>query len=88
MNVVFTVTLALLAASALLVLPRLLRGPGVLDRIVSLDVLVTLIVCALAVNVAANDAVLSVPLLLVLVLLGFIGSVTAAHLVEEREDIR
>ncbi|UCM90040.1 monovalent cation/H+ antiporter complex subunit F [Streptomyces marincola] len=88
MNVVFTVTLALLAASALLVLPRLLRGPGVLDRIVSLDVLVTLIVCALAVNVAANDAGLSVPLLLVLVLLGFIGSVTAAHLVEEREDIR
>ncbi len=88
MNVVFALTLAMLAASALLTLVRLMRGPSVLDRIVSLDVLVTLIVCAMAVHVAANDAGRSVPLLLVLALLGFSGSVTAAHLVGEREDIR
>ncbi|MDT0446974.1 MULTISPECIES: monovalent cation/H+ antiporter complex subunit F [unclassified Streptomyces] len=88
MNVVFALTLIMLSVSALLTLVRLVRGPSVLDRIVSLDVLVTLIVSALAVHVAANDAGRSVPLLLVLALLGFIGSVTAAHLVGEREDIR
>ncbi|MDT0342327.1 monovalent cation/H+ antiporter complex subunit F [Streptomyces litchfieldiae] len=88
MNEVYTVTAVLLSAAALLTVVRLVRGPSVLDRIVALDVLVTLIVTGIAVRVAAHDVGTSVPLLLVLALLGFIGSITAAHLVEEREDMR
>ncbi|WP_049579374.1 monovalent cation/H+ antiporter complex subunit F [Streptomyces sp. SBT349] len=88
MNAIYLVTFVLVSVSALLTVVRLLIGPGVLDRIVALDVLVTLIVAAVAVGIARRDTGSSVPLLLVLTLLGFIGSVTAAHLVEEREDMR
>ncbi|RBM11717.1 MULTISPECIES: monovalent cation/H+ antiporter complex subunit F [Streptomyces] len=88
MDAVFVLTVDLLAASALLTVVRIVRGPTVLDRIVALDVLVTLIVTAVAVGIARHDTGSSVPLLLVLTLLGFIGSITAAHLVEEREDMR
>ncbi|MDT0308090.1 monovalent cation/H+ antiporter complex subunit F [Streptomyces sp. DSM 44917] len=88
MNVVHAVAATLLAASVLLILVRLVRGPSVLDRIVALDVLVTMIVCGLAVHIAHRHSTDTVPLLLVLALLGFVGSVTAAHLVEEREDMR
>lgn len=87
MSAVFAAVVALLGASGLLTLVRLVRGPGVLDRVVALDVLVTLIVAGIAVGIAARGQPVNVPLLVVLALLGFVGSVTAAHLVEEREDM-
>ncbi|MEV1008804.1 monovalent cation/H+ antiporter complex subunit F [Streptomyces sp. NPDC049881] len=88
MNVVYAVALTLVSVAAGLTAVRLLRGPSTLDRIVALDVLVTLIVTGIAIDVAARDDLAAIPLLLVLALLGFIGSITAAHLVEQREDLR
>jgi multicomponent Na+:H+ antiporter subunit F len=88
MTAVFVLTFTLLSVSALLTMVRLVRGPSVLDRIVALDVLVTLLITGVAVGIASRGEGSSVPLLLVLALLGFIGSVSAAHLVEEREDMR
>ncbi|NJQ00360.1 monovalent cation/H+ antiporter complex subunit F [Streptomyces zingiberis] len=88
MSTVYAVTVALLSAAALLTLVRLMRGPVALDRIVALDVLLTLVVAGTAVGVAALDrtAFLAVPV--VVALLAFIGSVTAAHLIEKREGMR
>ncbi|WP_052849930.1 monovalent cation/H+ antiporter complex subunit F [Streptomyces avicenniae] len=88
MNVVYAAALTLVSVAAGLTTGRLLRGPSTLDRIVALDVLVTLIVTGIAIDVAARDDLAAIPLLLVLALLGFIGSITAAHLVEQREDLR
>ncbi|WP_129838684.1 monovalent cation/H+ antiporter complex subunit F [Streptomyces sp. RFCAC02] len=88
MTAVYAVALALVSVAAVLTVVRLLRGPSTLDRIVALDVLVTLIVTGVAIDVAARGDLAAVPLLLVLALLGFIGSITAAHLVEQREDLR
>ncbi|WP_320777971.1 monovalent cation/H+ antiporter complex subunit F [Streptomyces sp. CRN 30] len=88
MNIVFAVTLTLIAAAGLLTLVRLLRGPRALDRILALDVLVTLAIAATAVSMTVRDDTSAVPVLLVLALLAFIGSVTAAHLIEEREGMR
>ncbi|MFR9722873.1 monovalent cation/H+ antiporter complex subunit F [Streptomyces sp. MS19] len=88
MNVLYAVALTLVSVAAGLTTVRLLRGPSTLDRIVALDVLVTLIVTGVAIDVAARDDLAAIPLLLVLALLGFIGSITAAHLVEQREDLR
>ncbi|AEA26924.1 monovalent cation/H+ antiporter complex subunit F [Pseudonocardia benzenivorans] len=88
MTVVFTLTLAMLAAAALLTTLRLLRGPTTLDRITALDVLVVVIVCGGAVYVAVNRDSSNIPLLAAVALIGFVGSATAARLVERRERHR
>lgn len=86
MTVVFALTLVLLSAAALLVLVRLLRGPGALDRIVAVDVLVVLIVAGAAVGVAVQRNGAVIPLLVAVALLGFVGSMTAVRVLEGRED--
>ncbi|MEE1929545.1 monovalent cation/H+ antiporter complex subunit F [Streptomyces sp. TRM 70351] len=88
MSVVYTVVLVMLSVAGALTVVRLVRGPNVLDRIVALDVIVTLLVAGIAVGVATSGQGSAVPVLIVLALLGFVGSVTAAHLVEEREGMR
>ncbi|MEU4687137.1 monovalent cation/H+ antiporter complex subunit F [Streptomyces xinghaiensis] len=88
MSTVYAVTTALLSAAALLVLVRLLRGPVALDRIVALDVLLSLIVSGASLGVAAREEGSFLPVVLVLAILAFIGSVTAAHLIERREGMR
>ncbi|MCX2968255.1 MULTISPECIES: monovalent cation/H+ antiporter complex subunit F [Streptomyces] len=88
MTAVYAVTFALLGLAAVLTTVRLVRGPGVLDRIVSLDVLVTLLAAGIAVGIAVRSDGSGVPVLLAVALLAFVGSVTAAHLVERREGMR
>jgi multicomponent Na+:H+ antiporter subunit F len=84
-SVVFGVVLGLLCFAGALTLVRLLRGPDTLDRIVALDVFVILIVAAAAVYVAIYRDGSNIPLLAAVALLGFVGSATAARLVERRK---
>ncbi|MEU3251157.1 monovalent cation/H+ antiporter complex subunit F [Streptomyces sp. NPDC006997] len=88
MNLLYAVTLGLLSAAALLTLVRLVRGPSALDRVMALDVIVTLVVAGTAVGMVLREDPTPVPALVVLTLLAFIGSVTAAHLVEKRQGMR
>jgi multicomponent Na+:H+ antiporter subunit F len=85
-TVVYTMTLVVLSAAALLVLVRLVRGPTALDRIVAVDVILVLIVAAAAVGLVPEERGVVIPLLVAVVLLGFVGSVVTARLVEHRED--
>lgn len=88
MTVLYGVTLTVMAVAGLLTLLRLLRGPSALDRIMALDVLVTMVLAGTAVGMVARDDTTSTPVLVVVALLAFIGSVTAAHLLEKREGMR
>jgi multicomponent Na+:H+ antiporter subunit F len=88
MTVVFVIVLAMLGGAGVLTMVRLLRGPETLDRIVALDVFVVLIVGATAVYVAYYEDGANIPLLAAVALLAFVGSVTAARLVERRERHR
>jgi multicomponent Na+:H+ antiporter subunit F len=88
MDVVIGVVLAMLCASVLLTMVRLLRGPRTLDRFAALDVFVVLVVAAAAVYVAFYADSSNIPLLAAVALLGFVGSATAARLVERRERHR
>ena len=88
MHVVFTVTLALLCVAGLLVLVRMIRGKTTLDRIVSLDELVTLIVAGTCVAMGRQQDGSNIALLAAFALLAFIGSVSAARLVEKKEPYR
>ncbi|MEU2897872.1 monovalent cation/H+ antiporter complex subunit F [Streptomyces sp. NPDC006967] len=88
MTVLYGVTLTVMAVAVLLTLLRLVRGPSALDRIMALDVLVTMAIAGIAVSMVTRDDTTAVPVLVVLALLAFIGSVTAAHLLEKREGMR
>ncbi|MFD5494373.1 monovalent cation/H+ antiporter complex subunit F [Streptomyces sp. NPDC001812] len=88
MTAVYTATLAMLAAAGLLTLLRLVRGPDALNRIVALDVLLTMIIAGTAVGMPVREDTTALPVLVVLALLAFTGSVTAAHLVEKRAGLR
>lgn len=76
----------LLCLSALLTLMRITLGPSVLDRVVGTDVLVSIVVCALGVYAALTDAWTTLPLLISLSLVGFMGSVAVARFVARDRD--
>ncbi len=88
LTVALNLALGILVASGLLILVRMLRGPAALDRIVALDVLASVIIAGTTVHMALWHDPTPLPVLVVLALLAFIGSVTAAHLVERREGMR
>ena len=79
MTVVVVLAAVLLAAGAVLTLVRAERGPSMLDRTVALDVLTSILVSAVAVHAAWTRRTDTVPLLLALALVGFVGSVTIAR---------
>jgi len=88
MTIVFALVLGMLSAAGLLTVARLLKGPGTLDRIAALDVFVVLIVAASAVYIAIYRDGSTVPLIAAVALVGFVGSATAARLVERWERHR
>lgn len=79
MVVVGVVATALLAVGALFAVYRIERGPSMLDRTIAFDVLTTALVGAVAVEAALSRRTESVPILVVLSMVGFIGSVTIAR---------
>ena len=78
----------LLALSALLTLIRITIGPSVLDRVVATDVLVSIVVCALGAHAALTSGSTTLPLLISLSLVGFMGSVAVARFVARDRDLR
>ena len=74
-----------LTVSALLALLRIIRGPTVLNRVVALDVLVSILVTTLGLEAAYNRHTTTVPIMVALALVGFLSSVSVARFVA-RED--
>ncbi|HEY4627137.1 MAG TPA: monovalent cation/H+ antiporter complex subunit F [Blastococcus sp.] len=81
MIVVEVVAQALLGGGALLALLRLARGPSLLDRVVATDTLLVIIAASLAVHAALSRDATVVPVLVVVSLLAFVGSVSIARYV-------
>ena len=73
--VIVTVTV-LLSVTAVLALVRIVRGPSLLDRVVGSEVLLAVIVAAVGAEAAINRRATTLPVLVVLSLLGFAGSVS------------
>ena len=89
MNIVgplLTVALAVLGLTLLLVTVRFVRGPSTLDRLVSLDAIVAVIMCALMAHVALTRDSSTVPTVVAVSLVGFLGSSTVARFVGRRRD--
>ena len=81
MIVVAVIAHTLLGSGALLALLRLARGPSLLDRVVATDTLLVIIAASLAVHAALSRDATVVPVLVVVSLLAFVGSVSIARYV-------
>jgi multicomponent Na+:H+ antiporter subunit F len=79
MTVVSVLTFAMLGGGELLALVRLARGPSLLDRVVATDALLVIISAGLAVYAALTRNPTVVPVLVVVALLGFVGTVSVAR---------
>lgn len=84
-EIVLVIYAAVLAVAALGVVYRMVVGPTILDRAISSDALVTLVMMGMALYVAESRAAWAGPAMLSLTGLAFIGTVTFARFVA-RED--
>ncbi|MDG4792409.1 monovalent cation/H+ antiporter complex subunit F [Micromonospora sp. WMMD1082] len=75
-TVVAAVLIGLLSVTALLALARLYRGPSLLDRVIAADMLLATMIGAVGAEAAINRHATTLPVLVVLALLGFVGSVS------------
>lgn len=65
---------------------RIAKGPSLLDRVIAADVLLAIFGAALATEMAVNKHVDNLALLVVLTVIGFIGSVTVARFVGHKKE--
>jgi multicomponent Na+:H+ antiporter subunit F len=82
---VVTVCLGVLAVAAILTLLRAVRpGESLADRVVALDVFLTIIVTGIAVAAIRAGSALFLDVLVVVSLLGFVATITVARFIERR----
>lgn len=81
MIVAGTVAGVMLAVMALLVTVRVVRGPSVLDRVVGTDTLLAAVLCGLGLYAAVTRDSTVVPVMVVVALVGFIGSAAVGRLI-------
>ena len=79
MIVVAAICATLLFLSALAVIVRVAKGPSMLDRMVGVDLLTSIILGSVAVISAVTGRTDLLPVLVVLAIVGFIGSTTIAR---------
>lgn len=79
LDVVMWICGSLLSLSAAGAIYRLAKGPSLLDRVIASDVLLSIVGAALALEMVYNHHVNNVFLLLIVALVGFLGSVTVAR---------
>ncbi|MEU7995052.1 monovalent cation/H+ antiporter complex subunit F [Micromonospora sp. NPDC049060] len=75
----------LFSVTALLALIRLYRGPSLIDRVVAADMLLATMVGAVGAEAAVNHHATTLPVLVALSMLGFVGSVSLVRFAV-RED--
>ena len=79
MVVVVLVATVLVAAAALMALVRVERGPSMLDRALGLDLLTASLVGVIAIEAVWSRRTETVPILLALSMVGFVGSVVISR---------
>jgi multicomponent Na+:H+ antiporter subunit F len=87
MTLVLALGVVFLGAASLLLVARISMGPTMLDRIVALDALVAVVICGLALEAAVHRHTTTLPILAVLSLLGFVGSVSIARFTRGSDDV-
>jgi multisubunit Na+/H+ antiporter MnhF subunit len=83
-----TAALVMLGLAGLCFAVRLVRGPSLSDRVIGLDGLVIVGVGAVAVRAMATGSGAFLPVLVVVTLVGFVGTAASARFIEGRAGRR
>ena len=79
-----SLALVLISLAAVLFIARLLRGPALPDRVISVDGFVSTIVIGVIIGAARPGSGIVISSLLVVVLGGFVGTAVLARYIERR----
>ena len=78
------VTLGILVVSIFVALIRLIIGPSLPDRVVALDLISTLVIGIVAVDIVLSGQVVLLSVVMVLALVSFLGTIAFAHYLERK----
>lgn len=81
----YYIILPVLSLSALLVFVRFLLGPSLSDRVVSLDLLITIGIGVIATYAIITNQPTFLDIAMILALIAFLGTVAFAYYLEKRE---
>lgn len=84
MIAVTNICFAMLGIAAILALCRLVIGPSIADRVVAADLALTLVVISAAVAAARTGNGTYLRVMLIVAVVGFLGTTMAAKFIEER----
>jgi multisubunit Na+/H+ antiporter MnhF subunit len=85
MTMVVAVCLGILAVAAMLTVLRIVRkGMSLAERVIAVDLLLMIIVTGIALGSIWWDTALFIDVLVVVSLLGFVGTITVARFIERR----
>ena len=86
MTWVLVVAAAMLSVAGLLLVGRMTVGPTILDRSMALDVMMSVMVCDVALYAIWVEEPWTLPMLLVLASVGFVGAVSIARFASGEVD--
>lgn len=86
MTTILVISAVLLAIAAVLLVVRMTVGPTILDRSMALDVLMSVLVCAVSLKAIQRMEAWALPMLLALAMVGFVGAVSIARFASGTED--
>jgi multicomponent Na+:H+ antiporter subunit F len=83
-NTIWGLVLSLLSLSLILAFVRLVRGPSLPDRVIALDIAITMAMGIISVYAVQNNQPVFLDVALILALLSFLGTVAFAYYIERR----
>ncbi|NQD69507.1 cation:proton antiporter [Sphingobacterium shayense] len=80
------VILPILAISVMLVFIRLFRGPAVVDRVIALDLIITIGIGIITVYSIRTHQKVLLDVAIILALIAFLGTVAFSYYIEKQKD--
>ncbi|HMR19358.1 MAG TPA: monovalent cation/H+ antiporter complex subunit F [Sphingobacterium sp.] len=78
--------LPILAISVILTFIRLAKGPTVVDRVIALDLIITIGIGIITVFTIRSHQKVLLDVAIILALIAFLGTVAFSHYIEKQED--
>ncbi len=86
MNAVAVIVGIFLGVGAVCAVIRIIVGPTALDRVVATDVLLAIVLCSLAADMAINKHTNTMPVLVVLAFFGVTGAISITRFISRRDE--
>jgi multicomponent Na+:H+ antiporter subunit F len=84
-NYLYFFVLPVLSLSVILVFVRFIKGPSIVDRVIALDLLITIGIAIIAVYSIITNQSTFLDIAMILALIAFLGTIAFSYYLEKRE---